>query len=150
MNLVEIYEHNGSGWVFSNFSFLQLTLWHLDPLRASAFVPLPRWIQQNKAVVNVIGTGDDCFKWAVLAGMHPATSDHPNRKVVSTIFDIYVFQSSIASFATKNNLPISVYGVTDEKKVFYPLRVTDAVIPERHVDLLLHEWHTTLFHNQKL
>ena len=46
-NLAEIYEHNGSGWVFSNFSSLQLTLWHLDPLRASAFVPVPRWIQQK-------------------------------------------------------------------------------------------------------
>ena len=92
MNLVEIYEHNGSGWVFSNFSSLQLTLWHLDPRRTSAFVPLPRWIQQKKAVVNVIGTG---FKWAVLAGMHPATNDHPNRMctmLVSTIFHLYDFQ----------------------------------------------------------
>ena len=59
---LEIYEHNGSGWVFSNFSSLQFTLWHLDPLRASAFVPL---LQQKKAVVNVIGTDDDCFKWGL-------------------------------------------------------------------------------------
>ena len=35
LNFIEVYEHNGSGWVFSNFSSLQLTLWHLDPLRAS-------------------------------------------------------------------------------------------------------------------
>ena len=42
LNFIEVYEHNGSGWVFSNFVSLQLTLWHLDPLRASAFVPLPR------------------------------------------------------------------------------------------------------------
>ena len=39
LNFIEVYEHNGSGWVFSNFASLQLTLWHLDPLRA--FVPLP-------------------------------------------------------------------------------------------------------------
>ena len=45
INLVEVYEHNVSGWVFSNFASLQLTLWHLDPLRANAFVPLPRWIK---------------------------------------------------------------------------------------------------------
>ena len=38
-----------------------------------------------------------------------------------------------------NNLSINVYGVKDEKKVVYPLRVTDAVVPGRHVDLLLHE-----------
>ena len=36
LNFIEVYGHNGSGWVFSNFVFLQLTLWYLDPLRASA------------------------------------------------------------------------------------------------------------------
>ena len=39
--------------------------------------------------------------------------------------------SSIDSFATKNNLSINVYGVEDEKKVIYPLRVTEAVIADR-------------------
>ena len=53
LNLVEIYEHNGSGWVFSHFASLQLTLWHLDPLRASALVPLPRWIRDKKATTNI-------------------------------------------------------------------------------------------------
>ena len=71
LNLGKIYEHNGSGWVFSHIASLQLTLWHLDPLRAIAFVPLPHWIRDKKATTNIIGTGDDCFKWAVLAGMHP-------------------------------------------------------------------------------
>ena len=35
----------GSGWVFSDFVSLQLTLWHIDLLRASVFVPLSNWIQ---------------------------------------------------------------------------------------------------------
>ena len=65
--LVDVYDHNRSGWVFSKFASLQLTLWYLDPIRASAFVPLPRWIQEKRAVTSIIGTGDDCFKWTVLA-----------------------------------------------------------------------------------
>ena len=81
LNLVEIYEHNGSGWVFSHFASLQLTLWHLDPLLVSAFVPLPQWIRDKKATTNIIGTGNDCFKWEVLAGMHPTMDNHPNRMV---------------------------------------------------------------------
>ena len=56
---------------FSNFVFLQLTLWHLDPLTAIAFVPLLNWIQTRRTLVNIRGTGNDCFKWAVLAGMYP-------------------------------------------------------------------------------
>ena len=52
LNLVDIYEHNGSAWVFSHFASLQLTLWHLDPLPASAFVPLPRWIRDKKLLTT--------------------------------------------------------------------------------------------------
>ena len=148
LNLVEIYKHNGSGWVFSHFDSLQLTLWYLDPLCASASVPLPQWIRDKKATTNIIGTGNDCFKWAVLAGMHPTTADNPNRMVnyvehacgydfSSLCFPVSL--SSIAPFAPKNNLSINVYGVEDEKKVIFLLCVTDSVVPGRHVDLLLYE-----------
>ena len=71
LNFIEVYEQNG----FSNFVSLQLSLWHLDPLRASPFVPLPDWIQRHRAVVNIRGTGNDCFKWALLAGMHPVDAN---------------------------------------------------------------------------
>ena len=85
---------------------------------------------------------------AVLAGMHPTTADNPNRMVnyvehacgydfSSLCFPVSL--SSIAPFAAKNNLSINVYGLEDEKKVNFPLWVTDSVVPGRHVDLLLHE-----------
>ena len=79
LELIEVYEHNGSGWVFSNFVTLPLTLYRLNPLRVSAFVSLPKWICDKRAVTNIIGTGDDCFKWAVLAGLHPVDTNCPNR-----------------------------------------------------------------------
>ena len=62
------FQLNGSRWVFSHFQDLQLTLWQLDPL--------PRWIQKRREVVNVAGTDDDCFKWVILAGMHPVRRTH--------------------------------------------------------------------------
>ena len=61
LELIEVYEHNRSGCVFSNFVSLELTLYHLDPLRANASIPLPKWIRDKRAVTNVVGTGDDCF-----------------------------------------------------------------------------------------
>ena len=93
LELLEVYEQNGSGWVFSNFVSLELSLWHLDPLRASAFVPLPKWIKDKRAVTNIVGTGNDCFKWAVLAGLHPAT-DNPHRmEDYLPYIDLYDFSS---------------------------------------------------------
>ena len=83
---------------------LQLTLWQLDPLRGSAYIPLPLWIQTKRAVINVTGTGDDCFKWAVLAGMHPVNA-HTER------------MSKYAEHMGKyNNLSFNVYVWTTTKR----------------------------------
>ena len=51
LNFIDVYEHNGPGWVFSKFVSLQLSLWHLDPLRTSAFVPLPS--KQNMLITTI-------------------------------------------------------------------------------------------------
>ena len=118
-----MYEHNGSGWVFSNF--VQLTLYHLDPLRASAFVPLPTWIRDKRAVTNIIGMGDDCFKWAVLAELHLVDTNCPNcmenyiahaSKYDFSLLTFPVPLSSVASFAVKNDISINVYGIEDGQR----------------------------------
>ena len=79
LNFIEVFELNATGWVFSNFELLRLTLWQLEALRGSAWIPLPRWMQVRRAVVNVAGTGDNCFKWAIVAGMHPVDV-HADRR----------------------------------------------------------------------
>ena len=141
----KLFELNGSGWVLSNFQNLELTLWQLDPLRGSALIPLPRWIQARKDVVNVAGTGDDCFKWAILAGMHPVDVhadregkyvEHMGKYDSSSLVFPVPFQS-VGSFTQINNMSINVYGVDDDHEVIYPLRVSSTLVPDRHVDLLL-------------
>ena len=142
LNFIEVYEQNCSGFVS-----LQLSLWHLDPLRASAFVPLPSWIQTRKSVVNIRGTGDDCFKFAVLAGKHPVNANAHRMSQYTEHISKYNFSSlhfpvllsSVGSFATANNMSIDVYGVDDDKKVIYPLPVSTTLVPDIHVDLLLFE-----------
>ena len=138
LNFREVYEQNGSGWVFSNFVSLQLSLWHLDPLRASAFVPLPNWIQTRRAVVNIKGTGNDCFKWNVLAGMYPVDANAHRMSQYTKYMGKYDFcslhfpvpLSSVGSFATTNNMSITAYGVDDDKKMVYPLRVSSMLVPD--------------------
>ena len=62
LNYIDIYERNGSGWVISRIEALDITLWQLDPLRASSYHRLPAWIINKHAVTNVRNTGNDCFK----------------------------------------------------------------------------------------
>ena len=90
---------------FSNFVSLQLSLWHLDLLKASMFVPLPNWIQTRRA-------GNDCFKWAVLAGMHPIDIHEDRMSKYVEPESKYDFPSlhfpvplpSVGSFAIENNM----------------------------------------------
>ena len=143
---IEVFELNGPGWAFSHFESLHLTLWQLDPLRGSAYIPLPRWIQTTRAVVNVTGTGDDCFKWAVLARMHPVDDNAHHMGQHAKHMGKYDFSSlrfpvplsSVGSFASAN-MSINVYGADDDKEIIYPLRVSSTPVPDRHVDILLFE-----------
>ena len=147
LNFIEVFELNGSGWVFSHFESLQLTSWQLDPLQGSTYIPLPRWIQTKRAAVNVTGTGDDCFKWAVFAGMHPVDVNSDFMGQYAEHMGKYDFSSlrypvplsSVGSFATTNNMFINVYGVDDDKDVIDTLRVSSTPVPDRHVDLFLFE-----------
>ena len=121
LNFIDVFELNGSGWVFSHFQDPQLTLWQLDPLRGSAYMPLPRWIQTRRAVVNVAGTGDDCFKWAILAGMHSVETNARRRVKYAEHMGKYDFSSlyfpaplqAVGPFALRNNMSINVNGVDD-------------------------------------
>ena len=119
----------------------------LDPLRGSAYIPLPRWIQTGRAVVNVADTDDDCFREDILAGMHPVDVHADRRgKYIEHMgkcdFSSLSFPTplqSVGPFALGNNMSINVYGVDDDNKVIYPLRVSSTLVPDRHVDLLLFE-----------
>ena len=134
-----------------------------DQLRASAFIPLPNWIQTRRAVVNIIGTGNDCFKWAVLAGMHHVDANAHRMSQYTEHVGKYDFSSlhfpvsisSVGSFVTTNNMSINVYGVDDDKKVICPHHVSSTLVPDRHVDLLLLErigiqHYTTIRNSSKL
>ena len=108
---------------------------------------------EREAVVHVTGSGDDCFKWSVLAGMNPTGKlarayVKPNRM---TTYEEHVSKydfsslrfpvplSAIGSLAKANNLSIDVYGVENDEKMIYPLRVSQTVVSDRHVDLLMYE-----------
>ena len=85
-------------------------------MAARPSISLPRW----RAVVNVAGTGDDCFKWAILAGMHPVDVHADCRGKYVEHMGKYDFSSlhiptplqAVGSFALRNNMSINVYGWT--------------------------------------
>ena len=86
------------------------------------------------------GTGDDRFKWAILAGMHPVEVNADRRVRYIEHMGRYDFSSLSFPVPLQSVGPsINVYGVEDDNEVIHPLRVSSALVPDRHVDLLLFE-----------
>ena len=49
-----------------------------EPLQGSSYIKQPKDILDTKAVVNIKNEDLECFKWCILAALHPA-SNHPER-----------------------------------------------------------------------
>ena len=49
---------------------LNTTLWKFVPLGGQKWHKLSPWISRSKCVINIRNTDDECFKWAVIAGMY--------------------------------------------------------------------------------
>ena len=63
------FQEQGSGWSLQCILHLTVNINKYNPMRAGSFIPLPDVIKNRKACVNVKNDDNECFKWAVLAGL---------------------------------------------------------------------------------
>ena len=63
---------------------------------------------------------------------HVNKYDFPSLRYPVPLFSIDLFSTTI-------NLSTNVHGVENDEKEIYPLRVSQTVVPDKHVDLLLYE-----------
>ena len=130
VNRIEAFEMAGSGWIVSALKELDTTVWQLNPLRASTSHPLPRWIQNKKAVHN-IKNNDMCFKWSILAGLYEPTdpkyqyrvSQYTTCEVCRLFYDfLYMFicrnmlmrlMKDFKKFEKANNISSNVYTIDE-------------------------------------
>ena len=146
---ISIYQNNGSGWYFKELSHLEIhTVDYNKPMRGSPYIPLPDWIMQKKAIVNIRNTDEKCFLWCVLRYLHPR-----NKNDTTRLADLKQYETSlntkgisfpvklkdISKFEALNpSLPgINVFSVNENNK-FYPLRMAQQN-PQQTIDLFLYE-----------
>ena len=131
---LEAFQRNGSGWYFNEVVQLEIHTVEFNPTEGSSYIPLPDWITNKKAIVNIQNKDEKCFLWCILRYLHPV-DEKDNR-----ISDLKKYENSlntkgidfpmklkhISKFEKLNpSLPgINVFSVNDNKK-FYPLRMAD-------------------------
>ena len=67
----ETYLKRGSGFTDKVVLRLEVTLIHLNPLRGSSDLTLPKWIRDKKAITNIRNKDNFCFKWSITRGLNP-------------------------------------------------------------------------------
>ena len=66
-----VLENMGSGWDFRSIVQLDLHTVEYDPMGASRHIPLPKKLDNKKAIINMENTDNKCFSWSVLRTLNP-------------------------------------------------------------------------------
>ena len=51
-----------------------------NPTKGSSYIPLPDWISNKKAIVNIKNKDEKCFIWCILRYLHPKERDEERIK----------------------------------------------------------------------
>ena len=128
------YNTNGSGWYFKEVIELEITTTEFNLTKGSSYIPLPNWLTNKKAIINIKNKDEKCFLWCVLRYLYPTTVNacrlkdlkkyefSLNTKGISFPINL----KDISKFEKLNpELPgINVFSV-DGIKTIYPLRMAD-------------------------
>ena len=148
MEKIDGFSGQNSGWIISQINYIRLCWGCYRPLMAGTFIPTPKWLASKKAIVNVQCFDDDnCFQYAVLAGMNVLKSG--SKKYRPLQYRPYMHQlnmdgiqtpvplSSIDKFE-KQNPDISVNVLYLEDRDFIPIRTSSFCSKRKHhVNLLM-------------
>ena len=144
---LETYQKNGSGWYFKEVVQLEIHTVEYNPSKGSSYIPLPDWISNKKAIVNIKNKDEKCFLWCKLRYLHPKERDEErltglkeyefslNTKDINFPMKL----KDISKFEKLNpSIPgINVFSVNESKK-FYPLRMAERDCLNT-IDLFLYE-----------
>ena len=144
---IENYQETGSAWYFKKVHKLEIHTVEYNPTKGSSYIPLPDWISNKKAIVNIENKDDKCFIWCILRYLYPRDRDEER------LTDLKKYENSlntkgitfpmklrdISKFEKLNpSLPgINVFSV-NENKNFDPLRMAEKDCLNT-IDLFLYE-----------
>ena len=72
---IEAYQQTGSAWYFKEVYKLEIHTVEYNPTKGSSYIPLPDWISNKKAIVNIKNKDEKCFLWRILRYLYPKERD---------------------------------------------------------------------------
>ena len=150
---IETKELRGSGFKIVGIKKIVMHLNKYTPARGASYIPLPEWISNKKACINIQNDDSKCFQYAVQCGVydihkiaHPERMSHYkklNDDLMVWNIPFPPTNSQIDKFEHENNntVSINVYResevMPDCPKFIIAHRLTKIPCAKYHVDLLL-------------
>lgn len=150
---MEELQQNGSGWALHEIVSLSVNNNKLESFAGSSYLPVPPYILNKKAVLNIENTDNMCFKWSILAALYPAGKNanrpskyksHSNRLNFDgitfpvTLEQIQLFEKLNSDISVHVYAYETIYDKKIEAKVhtIVPVRLSSNV-KSNHIHLLL-------------
>ena len=158
------YNKMGSNCVVSAIVKMDINMIDYNPLRASSFIPLSRFLKTKKAISNIKNEDNECFKWCVtraLMNMESKNQEKVDKNLIKKLkpkknqermgkdlieksnelnwegidFPVSILTGQITKFEkNKEDISVNVYGYKNE---LYPLRRSKYCSRKHKIDLLL-------------
>ena len=110
-----------SRFIFDEVLYLDTNFHWLNLTGGSSYLPLPDWIEKNKAIINPQNNDEECFKWAVIMALEflNIKSHHERMSNLTKFSNNYdwsglefpVSIKDIGVFETINNISVNVLAV---------------------------------------
>ena len=141
------FQSMGSGWRLYSIIKLELHTVRNNPLSGETWLPLPKGLDNKKAIINMKNTDNKCFLWCVLKALNP-NDNHPERVDKNLMLkentlnmegiEYPVSLKDINKFENQNQtICITVFGYNG--KSVYPLRNSNNMDREHKIALMLIE-----------
>ena len=136
---IEAWSERGSGWIMDKILEAFINVAKYQPMRGGSYMPLPKKLQNKKAIINVQNRDNQCLRWALRAALFPAprganvarTSSYPTEDGLNfTGIDFPTPVRQIDRLERQNlNLAINVFGWENERVVVHRISEKGGEIP---------------------
>ena len=142
---IEAWSQRGSGWVIERILAAFFNAARYEPFRGGSYFPLPKQLQNKKAIINIQNRDNQCLRWAIRAALFLAakgkkverTSSYPTEDSLNfTGIDFPTPVSQIDKLEKQNpNLAINVFGWENEHVIVHRIGEKDVAI--QRINLML-------------
>ena len=137
------FNSNGSNWKVSSILKMDINMINYNPISASSWIELHKFIVKKNAVINMKNNDNECFKWCVTRALN-MKNNHPERidkELIEKSKELnwegieFPFKLNQIGKFEKNNPDIAVCRFKDKKPI--PLNQLKNYGRKHHIDLLL-------------